>query len=62
MNLDERVCRTCLEKRDELFYIYDRTSSKVAVAEMIMTCTTLVVCCFYSTQLKLLINFYSGVE
>lgn len=46
MNLDESVCRTCLEKCEEMFYIYDRASNEVVVAEMIMSCTSVVVC-FY---------------
>lgn len=44
MNANEMVCRTCLEKRDELFYIYERAQNEVVVAEMIMTCTSVVVC------------------
>lgn len=45
MNVEyDKVCRTCLGKSDELFYIYDKSKDDVAVAEMIMTCTSVVVC------------------
>lgn len=58
MNLDyKKVCRTCLESNENLKYIFDPFASDTIFADMIMTCTTVIV-----SEKKVLFVFYNIIH